>query len=32
MRLLRFIVRAYKFRSLSLALWVDRYEQHTPKY
>jgi len=32
MRLIRFIVSAYRLRSISLALWVDSYEQHTPTH
>lgn len=32
MRLIRFIVRVIRLRSVSLALWVDAYENHNPKY
>lgn len=32
MRLIRFIVRAIRFRSISSARWVDAYEQYKPKY
>ena len=32
MRAIRFIVRAIKFRSISLALWVYRYESFNPTH
>lgn len=32
MRLIRFIVHIIRLRSISLAHWVDAYENHKPKY
>jgi hypothetical protein len=32
MRLIRFIVHIIRLRSISLARWVDAYENHKPKY
>jgi hypothetical protein len=32
MRLIRFIVSAYRLRSISLALWVDAYNAHKPTH
>lgn len=31
-RLFLLIKRAIKWRSFGLALWVDAYENHTPRY
>ena len=31
-RLARFIKSCIRLRSVSLALWVDQYEQHKPKF
>lgn len=32
MRLIRFIVSAYRLRSISLALWVRAYEDYKPTH
>ena len=32
MRLIRFIRHWVRMRSLSLALWLDEYDNHKPKY
>ena len=32
MRFIRFIKSCIRLRSVSLALWVDQYEQHKPKF
>ena len=31
-RIARFIKSCFRLRSVSLALWVDQYEQHKPKF
>ena len=31
-RIARFIKSCIRLRSVSLALWVDQYEQHKPKF
>lgn len=31
-RFIRFIRSCIRLRSVSLALWVDQYEQHKPKF
>lgn len=31
-RIALFIYRVIKLRSVSLALWVDQYDQHKPKF
>ena len=31
-RLARFIKSCIRLRSVSLALWIDQYEQHKPKF
>lgn len=31
-RLARFIKSCIRLRSVSLALWVEQYEQHKPKF
>ena len=31
-RLARFLASCIRLRSVSLALWVDQYEQHKPKF
>ena len=31
-RIARFIRSCIRLRSVSLALWVDQYEQHKPKF
>lgn len=31
-RLALFVYRCIRLRSVSLARWVDAYENHTPKY
>ena len=31
-RLARFIASCIRLRSVRLALWVDQYEQHKPKF
>ena len=32
MRLIRFIASCIRLRSIRLAIWVDAYDQHKPKY
>ena len=31
-RIVRFIKSCIRLRSVSLALWIDQYEQHKPKF
>ena len=31
-RLIRFIRSCIRLRSVRLALWLDQYDHHTPKY
>ena len=31
-RIARFIKSCIRLRSVSLALWIDQYEQHKPKF
>jgi hypothetical protein len=31
-RIVRFIASCIRLRSVRLALWVDQYEQHKPKF
>ena len=31
-RIARFLKSCFRLRSVSLALWVDQYEQHKPKF
>ncbi|GEM_PF-4748185 len=32
MRLMRFILNCIRLRSARLALWLDQYENHKPKF